>query len=188
MRGIKGIVHSRVILRSFSSCSKTLVCAETSLKACYKACESNSFLYWLRVKEGSDLITAIKWSLTCWIEDVSLRVVSSSYSSMDLGLNSLIACERNSLDSWLSGIRDSWLRAIFFWASCRIDLVVDVLHGLAVIVTCNLCNSLAGGMSGCVKASLFSPLLSECRMMIMRWVGFCVFYGAAGASHCIVSG
>ena len=98
MRGIKGIVHSRVILRSFSSYSKTLVCAETSLKACYKAYESNSFLYWLRVKEGSDLIMAIKWSLTCWIEDVSLRAVSSNCSSMDLGLNSLIACERNSCD------------------------------------------------------------------------------------------
>ena len=92
-------MDSRVILRSFSSYSKTLVLAETSLNACYKAYESNSFLYWLRVKEGSDLIMAIKWSLTCCISDFSLRAVSSSYSSMDLGLNSLIACSRNSLDS-----------------------------------------------------------------------------------------
>jgi len=100
-------------LISFSSCSKTLVLAETSLNACYKAYESNSFLYWLRVKEGSDLIMAIKLSLTCCIEDVSLRAVSSSYSSMDLGLNSLIACERNSWDSWLSGIRPG-CNAIYF--------------------------------------------------------------------------
>ena len=68
-----------------------------------------------------------------WRVDCSLRMVESSYSSIDLGLCVLIACDRNSWDSWLSGIRPGW-NAMCLVARVRIDLAVDGWHGNAVIL------------------------------------------------------
>ena len=51
-------------------------------------------------------------------------MVESNCSSIDLGLWVLMACDKNSWDSWLSGIRPGW-NATYWEARVRIELAVD---------------------------------------------------------------